>query len=244
MITGAKRYVDKVQWVVAEVNITGAQQEVRSTVKLVPKDSQGNEIWEVAVVPEEVIVTVPMTALPPSKIVRVDPTISGAPGAGFRVGQVTVTPTEIKLRAETWAAPSINLLKTGTIDLTGRTSSFTQTVNVLIPSGVTWIQTAQVSVRVEIEEDIVNETFDGVTVIPQMVSPGLRFSIDPPTVSVTLRGRSDRMSGITKNHIEAYVDLQGYLEGEYEMTLNIKVPEGVELYSVTPQRVTVKLQNR
>jgi len=245
-VKGPKRLVDKVQWVQGSVDITGAMKPVTSSVKISPKDSQGNEVRGVTVEPERVQVTVPMIALPPSKEVPVQAIITGSPKAGYTVGKVTVNPENVKFRADPEVSSGIERLATKPIDVTGKDSTFVHMATLDLPKGVS-VQNSQVSVRVEIVEDIIEKTFTGIPVQLDSPAPGLTWDMDPSVVDIVLTGRSDILGKIKTGDVEAYIDARGRGEGEWDLWVAAKVKgsgsESVQI-DIKPPRVKLILTKR
>ncbi|HHW18751.1 MAG TPA: hypothetical protein GXX30_07600 [Firmicutes bacterium] len=244
-VKGPRTLVDKVQSAVGVVDVTGAVKEVTGVISVVPKDAMGNEVKGVDVDPKEVKVTVPMTALPPAKTVRVHVPVVGTPKSGFKVVGVAVEPEVVKLRADPSIIGSINSLSTKSVDVSGKDASF-ETVAVLdVPRGVS-VQTYQVRVRVEIAEDIIERTFKDVIVQLLNPAPGLAWQLDPPVVDIVLTGRSDILSRIKAAEIEAYIDADGRPEGgPYELIVVPKVPDSENIrIDVRPARVKLTLTKR
>ncbi|HHW26799.1 MAG TPA: hypothetical protein GXX23_05620 [Firmicutes bacterium] len=243
-VSGAKRFVDKVQFVSGEIDISGASSEVRAEVTLIAKDAQGADVTGVQVEPASVDVVVPLTPLPPSKTVPVKSSITGTPKKGYRVDRVTVTPSSVKFRATGEVAAGIDSIALArTVDVSGRDATFTQVVPLQIPPNVIYEDATQVSVRVEIVPDFVEKTFE-IPVQPRNVGVQLRWDINPVTVKVTLRGRSDVMEAIKESDIEAYVDAEGLSEGSHNPVVAPVFPAGVELVEITPNHVSLVLEKR
>lgn len=243
-VTGAKRFVDKVQYVAGEVDISGAASPVSASVTLSPKDAQGADVVGVQLDPPTVDVTVPLTARPPSKTVPVKHTVVGNPKNGYRIERVTVTPSSVKFRAASSVASQIDSIALAkSVDVSGRDATFTQTVALQIPPNVMYDGATQVSVRVEIVEDIVEKTFE-IPVQPRNVGVQLKWDINPVTVKVVLRGRSDLMEGIKEADIEAYVDAEGLQEGTHNPVVAPTFPSQAELVEVTPSHVSLVLEKR
>ncbi len=243
-VTGAKRLVDKVQYVGGEVDISGARADVSATVTLSPKNAQGEDVSGIELDPATVVVTVPLTQRPPSKSVPVKYSVSGTPKHGYQVGKVTVTPSTVRFRATAGVAGEIDSVALArAVDVSGRDASFTQNVPLQIPPNVIYEGALQVSVRVEILEDIVQKTFT-IPVQPRNVGVQLRWDISPVAVKVVLGGRSDVMEGIRESDIEAYVDAEGLAEGIHNPVVAATFPSNVQLVEVTPSHVELELKKR
>lgn len=248
-VSGPRRYLERVQSVYGEVDVTGASSQVVARVTLSPRDSAGNVVENVTVEPRDVQVTVPVNALPPSKTVPVRVNMEGTPRAGYKVKNVTVKPDSVKFRADPQTVKAVESIFTDPVDVSGRDSSFGVTVGLDIPAGVQWMQSTEVTVWVEIAEDISERTYSKVPVLlDPPPAPGYRWEMDRGEVDVVLRGRSDILAQIAKNDIEAYIDAGGRSEGTYKLLVAVRVPSSfassVDVKSITPSYVTLTLTRR
>jgi len=243
-VSGPKRLVEKVEVASAEVEITGAQNDVVRTVKLVPRDLAGTEVSGLAVTPPETQVRVPMVALPPSRTVPVQVIQEGAPAEGYRVKSITVNPSSVKVRVSgEGSSPSV--IPTKPVKLTGQSSSYTVLVSLALPPGVTPVQDTWVTVSVEIVEDTVTKRFSNRPVIVQNLSPGLTWDLSPQSeVDVVIEGRRDLVDKVTKDDIRAYVDAQGLPEGEHKVVVRAEVEgrDGVSVITIEPSNLTLQLR--
>lgn len=240
-VRGPSRLTSKVQWATGIIDITGASQPVSATVSLIPRDNQGFEVKGVTLEPSNVQVQVPLISLPPAKSVPIRAKTTGSPKEGYRVASVTVTPEEVKVRAQQSQLNNLSYMATRPIDLSGKDSTFNILVNLDIPSGVT-CAVSQVTVKVEIVENIVQRSF---TVPVQITSypSRLKWEIQPAAVEVVLSGRSDIISQIAERDVEAYIDAEGKSEGEYDMVVAVNAPSGVQI-DVRPPKVKLILTQR
>ncbi|SDY52620.1 CdaR family protein [Tindallia californiensis] len=62
-----------------------------------------------------------------------------------------------------------------------------------------------------------------------------------PTIRVRLTGNRDQVHRVTRNNIDAKVDLRGYEEGTNSIPIEVSVPGGVEV-EYSPRYVTVELE--
>ncbi|HHY34343.1 MAG TPA: hypothetical protein GX510_01690 [Firmicutes bacterium] len=242
-VSGPKRLVERVEVASAQLDVTGAQSEVVRRIKLVPRDSTGEEVPGLSVTPGEVEARVPMIPLPPSKSLPVQVTQDGSPAPGYRVKSITVRPSLVKVRLS-WAGSSPSVIPTKPVKLTGQSSSFTTVVELALPPGVIPVQDTSVTVFVEIVEDIVTKTFSNIPVTVKNKSPGLGFDLVPAEVNVVIEGRRDLVDKVTRPDISAYVDAQGLPEGEYNVVVRAEIEgaEGVSVKTIEPSSVTLHLK--
>jgi YbbR domain-containing protein len=250
VVTGPKKKVDQVQVAFGEVEVTGAVGAVLAKVPLSAKDPAGNDVSGVEIQPAEVDVNVPMKQKPPAKTVAVRADTTGTPKAGYRISRTTVSPEVVEIRGEASVTRQIDALFTKPVDVSDRDATFSYSANLVIPSGVT-AKVTRVSVSVEIEEDIVEKTFTKVPVQAEGLPVGYIFDIEPPTVDVVLKGRTDILAGIKASDVQVYINAEAVETGgarQISRQLTV-VPRGplqdvsIEI-NIKPSFVTLTLTRR
>jgi YbbR domain-containing protein len=243
-VTGAQSVVETVNRVTAVVDIEGATASVVRTVSLRPEDFAGREVRDIVVEPAQVEVTVPLTALPPSKTLPVKPALSGKPEPGFRVGEITVEPSFVTVRAPASVISRIDVLGTTPVSIEGRSESFTAQVELVIPAGVEWQSHSKVDVAVTMVEDVVDRQFNAIPILPRHLTPGYVWDMEPQALDVRLEGRKDLIDKLTAGMITAYVDAMWREEGEHRLPITVEVPDGIRLVQAIPNQVTLRLSRR
>ena len=238
-VSGPKRKVDQVQIVSGEVDITGAVSSVSSKVPLVAKDPSGNEVLGVSVEPPEVDVVVPMTKRPPAKTVPIKPDVAGTPKQGYKITGVVVSPETVEIRGDTALTRQVDALYTRQVDVTNREATFSSSVSLIIPSGIT-SKVVRANVTVQIEEDIVERTFSEVPVQVENLPAGYSWDIKPAQVDVVITGRSDILARVKPSDVQAYIDAAAIQVGGSRSVSRalLVVPRGL------PEDVSIKVDIR
>ncbi len=246
-ITGPGRQIDKVQYVMGEIDVGGATADVKASVSLSARDAAGNEVPRVKVEPSACEVTVFLTKRPPAKVVRVTAHTIGVPKSGYRVEGITVAPDSITLRADPEVIAQIDSISANPVDVTGKDSSFTVTRSLKVPDVLDYIEASQVSIYVKIAEDVIQRPFTRL-VIPHNAPPGYKWDVEPREVTVYVNGRRDVVEGISEADIQAYIDAEGRGEGSHRLPVAVgfsdSIAEGVGLDDITPSSVTVTFTKR
>ncbi|MGI6643923.1 MAG: YbbR-like domain-containing protein [Bacillota bacterium] len=246
-VNGPSKRVDRVLYVLGEIDVGGATSEVKATTHLTPKDAVGNDVEDVVVDPDTCEVIVPLDRRPPAKKVAVAPRTIGSPKTGYRVDSVTATPDIVQIRGATEVISAIDSIPTSYVNVSDRDASFAVSVDLDVPSGLAHIQTTKVSVYVKIVEDMVVKSFKRL-VIPQNAPPGYRWDVEPREVTVNVRGRRDIVEGIGETDIQAYVDAEGKEEGSHSLPVAVifadSISKSVGLAEIVPGSVTVTFTKR
>lgn len=115
---------------------------------------------------------------------------------------------------------------------------------VSLPQWVSSAETRTVTIRIRIGEDTGERTFTAIPVRLRSLSSGLRWTISPADVTVTVSARKDILARVPVNSVEAYVDARDLGEGQHEVPVQVILPENVFLVKVTPGRVLLTLAPR
>lgn len=248
-VIGPQSIVQSVSRVTGVVDIEGVTSSVVRMARLRPEDFAGREVRDVVVDPAEIEVTVPLRALPPSKTVPVRPLLTGVPELGFRVMEVIASPQVITIRAPASVIANIESLSTTPVNVHGRADSFSDRVDVVVPSGVVWQSQSQVDVTVTIGEDVVGQRFNEIPIRLQNLAVGFQWELEPTQVDVRLEGRKDLINKLTAGMITAYVDArdeEGHPlgAGQHRLIVKFDIPEGVRIIGAIPYQVQLTLTPR
>ena len=152
MIRGEQAAVKQVATVVASLNLADRKGIGSFQAAIQPKDSQGNLITEgIKLIPETVKVYVVVESKKELKKLTVKPQFKGKAADGFKLGEISIDPTEVSVLGDKMRLDSVVELLSKEIDLTDKKESFTQTVDLQVPEGVT-ASPMQVNIKVGIDK--------------------------------------------------------------------------------------------
>lgn len=239
-ISGPESAINKVQLVVAEVNLAGATTDIGRSVQLVPRDDQGSVVFQVRVEPSTADVTVPIEQEVFNKTYVVSPSIRGSPQAGYRVTSVEVDPPSVTVFGTLEALQGLSVLSTRDVSIDGANSTLTRRVQLALPEGASASGVTEVQVKVNIEPapgEIV------LAVAPRWtgLGQGLAVASVTPMVQVRLSGPLTTLQGLRPQDIAATVDLAGLSEGTHLLAPRVQAPSGVQVVEVSPAEAEVVL---
>ncbi|MGB9866374.1 MAG: CdaR family protein [Bacillota bacterium] len=243
-VRGPESKVAIVRKAMGVVDITGQTISFTRGVSLKAVDQEGKEVPGVSVEPQTVNVYVPMKTLPPARMVQVRAQVVGQPASGYKVSEVQVEPSVVKVRGPSDLIGSLEWVNTLPVDVSGRASDVEVQTQVSLPSWATMSDSRTVTVRVRIVEDLVERNFSSVPVRLRSLSSGFRWLITPSEVSVTVSAKKDLLGKLNTYSVEAYVDARGLGEGEHEIPVQVVLPENVSLVNVSPDKVKLSLKPR
>jgi YbbR domain-containing protein len=123
------------------------------------------------------------------KIVEVSPQLVGRPMHGYVVTEVRSMPTTVKVRGAERALKMLFSVRTQEVSVDGRTEAFATDTKIMTPDDVEPADSPQVTVQIQIEEELVTRKLPGlaVRVGGEGVDPA-RWQVSPAQVDITLTG--------------------------------------------------------
>ncbi|OFZ21715.1 MAG: hypothetical protein A2X94_15605 [Bdellovibrionales bacterium GWB1_55_8] len=164
--------------------------------------------------------------------------IKGVPPEGFRVAKVAIEPEVVRLKGAESRINTITQIATAPIDVSELKQSFEREVALdLFGQGVQ-VDGPLPKVRVEIEAISANFRIKNVDI---RVLSSYKIRLEEKTVTVFVRVDPKDLKSLDRNSVFAVVDLQGKPKGKYIEPIRVKLPEGVGLVRVVPERAQVTL---
>jgi len=126
--------------------------------------------------------------------------------------KVSISPKKITLRGEPSVLDDISSIYVATIDEKSILANSTQNVSIVLPDGVTQVESlSKATITIEHINTVTKEL--PITSINLLNSNGLDCEIMTNSLNVTLRGPYSMISGITEADVSVYVDLKNYTSG-------------------------------
>lgn len=235
-VTGAARYVEKVDAVVAKYNISNRTLDLQQTVSLKPVDKNNNVVDYVKVEPSYINVKVPI-----KKIKSIPITVKTTGELSDRIlNSIISIPSSIEIAGEDALINSITSLNTETIDLS--TSSKDEIdIKLIVPEGVTLINNNGY-VKVKITSNNVLQKSISSTI--KFINKGEDYDVtsDVSQVNIIIKGTEDILNNIMT--LESYIDLNDLKEGTHSVPVSVNIPSNVNLVSVTPSNINVTIKKK
>lgn len=240
-ITGASSLVSLVDYVSADVNLTGLRANLTQQSSLVPRDARGLEIGRVTVEPARAETKITVQQQEINVQMPVVASLQGAVAEGYNIVGVSVDPPTVPISGSLEATQALTTVSTEPVDVSNLRSDVSRTVRLRPPSGV---QTSRdtVTVRIRIApaqgEIIVN-------LAPQAtnVSDGLTASFQTATIGVRLAGDLPVLKTVTPGTLRATVNASDRQEGVFVLEPQITgLPQGVQVVAMDPTQVVLVLR--
>ncbi len=203
----------------------------------------GFQIRVVRIVPE--IVTVKMDELIIQKL-EIQPDFVGEPAVGYKLlaDELRMDPNAILTQGPKGVLEKMKSAKTEPIDLVGRIRSFHRTVEVKLPSGVKPLSESLVNVYIPIREEFSEREFKDIPV-RVLRSPAASGVVDlnPDKVTLVLRGSKLYLEKLVPETLLVYVDLADLKKGDYDLPIQVVLPENVSLKNKGPIKIKAAIRS-
>ena len=165
-------------------------------------------------------------------------TLTGAPAAGYRVFSKEVNPATITVRGPGKELAHIDEIEGEPIDLTGATGNLGRRVMLSTPFASARLDPAEVTANIVVGPIVGEKEFRGMRI--QVRGNDYPFRVEPGHVNLTLRGAQLALAKLDL-HAAAYIDAEGMAPGVYDATLQVTLPEGVELVHQSVMKVKLRV---
>lgn len=227
-IRGPKTEVSKVTKAICKIQLTGRTQSYNDAVDVTLLDETGAEMDSSMFIGGLPSITVKMDVLP-KKSVKIDVAASliGASNlpANYEILDMYSTPGAVDIIGEASLLNEIEYLGIEKIDITGRREPINEKRSLILPEGVTLLNTslAEVDVVVEIREKIASKEYTALPIKTKGLGRRLKAILSQETTDVSMQGRVSIVDLLDRNDIEVYVDLNDYKAGTYELPVSVYI---------------------
>jgi len=203
----------------------------------------GFQIRVVKIVPETV--NVKLDELIVQKL-EIQPDFVGEPAIGYKLltDELRMDPNAILAQGPKGVLEKMKSAKTEPIDLVGRTRSFHCTVEVKLPPSVKPMSESFVNVSIPVREEFGEKEFKDVPVriLRSSTASGV-VDLNPDKVPLILKGSKIYLEKLNPETLLAYVDLADLKKGDYELPLQVVLPENVSLKDKQPVKIKVAIRS-
>lgn len=243
VVSGAQASVNAVAEVVAPVEIEGRTESFEGAVRLEARNQQGGLVEDVQIDPRTADVKVEIDQRVFSRALAVSPELVGAPREGHNVIGVSADPIVVTVFGPKSYIDQATTIPTQPIDVSGATEDIVRTVSLDLPPDVTVKGSVNVTVTVNIRPVPGQLTF-AVPITASGLNDNLSIVGALPEARVVLFGPLPDLLELNPNDISASVDLSGKDAGSHKVKVEVSVPEGLEVRSVTPEELEIQLVQR
>ncbi|MDF3129078.1 CdaR family protein [Kiritimatiellaeota bacterium B1221] len=170
----------------------------------------------------------------------------GQPPEGIKLEAVEIEPPLATLVGAADLLAGINGLQTAPLNLSEKSQSFEQKLDILLPTSE-WIgrvEPSRVQVKVTLAGETVEEKFSDIPLMltyPAGQDSPLRQVVEPRQVDVFLKGSPQRLASLDNRRIQAFVSAEALEKGgKKEHKVLVLVPAGIEVLATQPEFVNVR----
>ncbi len=146
--------------------------------------------------------------------------------SNYEIASVTVTPTTVDVAGKEDVLTTLSDISVESIDVAGRNESLLTTAELIVPEGVTLTKEDNlVSVYVDIREKTETADFQDMSVKVNGAKKRTNVSVVPESVNLQLTGGVSLMKKLNRADIMLYVDVTDLTPGEYDLRIQIKLPD-------------------
>ncbi|MCR5698923.1 MAG: hypothetical protein K6G52_04680 [Treponemataceae bacterium] len=179
-----------------------------------------------------------ITDLKPVKI-----NTSGKCAKGFQVKELKIEPELVQISGNSLQVDGMEYLETNVINLEGKKDSFTQKTKILnLNPQLAVTGNTDFTVRVEIIPIVAEKKIEVADLYYLGLTTSLAVEKTDAKYSVTISGNQNELENFTLLPRNIYLDCSDIFEtGEYELPLNVILPEQFELKKLEPEKVKINV---
>lgn len=247
-VTGPATIVDKIDSVVATIDVEGMSMNLSDNVLPVFYDADGNEIDTTRLKYNNTTVTIA------AKILRVKElplsfTTTGTPSGDYRVVEITSDPENIRIKgASSVLNPIMSLtIPAEVLNVSGARDDLTTTIDITeyLPDGVELVDAADATVTVTVRiEAYQSKTFtiDTKDITVNGLEDGYELAFEQNSVTVTISGLQNDLNRLSAADLASAIDVSGMEEGLHQVNLEIELDE--TNYAARTVSVEVKISKK
>jgi YbbR domain-containing protein len=169
--------------------------------------------------------------------------VEGEPAPGFVIGPVSAEPSMVDVIGPESRLRKLDHATTEPVSVTAMKENVRDVVAVgLTDSAVRLVKPQDVTVIVNIVPAPMERELTGVPVRARNLGHGLRHSMSPETIIVSVRGRRDALAHVRADNVGAFVDVDGLGAGQYNLNVQFDPGQQFAVTKWAPQVVTVTIK--
>jgi YbbR domain-containing protein len=240
-VSGPQSSIDQVTAAVIQVGLDGITATIDKSFTPLPESDSGTQVDRVSMVPQAILVEVPIEQKLGYKTVPVEPKLQGTVGLGYQVVGVTIDPSTVTLVGDPKTLNQLQFVSTQPVDITGSTSDREVTIDLALPGTVALARSQSAVVRVLVTSVDGSKT---ILVSPSVANgaPNVSYTLNPGAVNVTLSGPVPVLSHLGPADVPVVLDAHGVVTGTTTVRVDVTIPPLAQLVSVQPPSVDLAVK--
>lgn len=241
-VVGPTSYVTRVVGAFATLSIQGAEEDIEETLRVRPRDEEGNSVPYVSLTPETVEVRIPVEPSGYHTTLAVKAVLTGEIASGYRITDISIDPPTVTVFGDPddLAALEQGFIETKPIAVEGGQDDVVVRPGLSTPPEVTLVPGQQVEVHVFVEAIQSSVTITNTPEI-QGLEPGYTATVSPDTVQVILSGPLPRLESLTPDDVRLVLDLFELPVGTHQIEPEVIAPAEITAQGVIPATVQVRI---
>ena len=216
---------------------------VLDDIKLVAYDSDGKVIEGLEMDPNKLKATITISS--PSKEIPLKVVPVGNLEFGKAINDITTDVTKVTIYGDQDIIDAVDYIPVE-VDVSNLNENKSYDVIISKPSGVKEISTTNVKVTISLGAEVTKEVND---VSIETINLDAKYKAvavgeSSSKTTVVVKGTRDVVDKIDDSMIKAQVDLNGYTEGEYEVTVRVTGDDNKATYIAKTTKAKVKISKR
>jgi YbbR domain-containing protein len=242
LVSGPETIVNRLAHVTATLDLTGARQDINTSIRLIAADAQGAVLTGINLHPETVQVILPVVQMGGYRDLAVKVVTYGRPASGYRLTSISPTPAVVTVFSEDPALINAlpGYLETSALDLSGANADIEKRLALILPPGVSVVGDPTVLVQISISPIQSSLTLTNRTIVTVNLGNGLQVRIAPERVDVILTGPLPALNALSLSDLRVVLDLKDLGTGTYHLTPQVELSiQGIVVESILPGTVEV-----
>ncbi|MBS4534130.1 hypothetical protein GOQ29_00700 [Clostridium sp. D2Q-14] len=245
LVRGPRSIVNKVNKVMATVNIDEIEKDISTSVPMKLLNSDNEEITRLEKEPNTVNVEVSILKL---KDVEIEPVIEGAPSDNYQLEDIEVSPKKITIKGSEDVVKDIDVVKTKPINISQENNSVENEVELELPEGVYLASDVKPKVTVNIsKEERKTFEFDKEEIEGRNINEDYEFKLNESEngkdkIKITIIGQKNQIKDIEKEDLKVYMDLKDLSVGNHAVGIEVEFPDDIEIEEINPDTLDIIIE--
>lgn len=240
LVVGPEEYINKVNYVEGQVDITGAFSDISNSIVVKPYDRERKQVLNVETDPRYVNVFVSIKS---AKQVPIKVVTKNSLPKGKTIKSINLTEPNIYILGDSNVLNNIKQIETKPIDLQNIYQTTSIQVELNIPKGV-YLKNKENSILVELSVENIIQKEIKLPVSIQNQNGEYIYSPSSQEVNLIIRGSESQVNQIDLNQFMAVLDVSELSEGEFALPIKIIKPEQFEVVSIEPEKIKIKINKK
>lgn len=245
VIKGAEHSLKEVAEVKALLNVDSfpKQEAGTYTIKDVPLSAYNSdgEKLDIEIVPSKIDVKIELNS--PSKEIPIKVIPSGEVSFGMAISDINTSENKVTVYGEESVLNELNYLPLK-IDVNNLKENKEYKLELTKPVGITAMSINNITVKLTLGP-VANRDVNNVQIVYENLDSAYTakgLTVDDTTLTVALKGVKSVIDQIDADDISAYLDLDGYTEGEYEVEVHVNGSDPRVNYTAKTKKVKIKIE--